>query len=465
MNTFFNIYRLKNKMILIFIPLLFLGCEDFLEIDDPTGQIPHNAVFEDKATATAAVTSLYAKLRDEVLLTGKPSGLSFIMGIYSDEMDYYGYGGDLLDAFYQHHVVSTDLVVQSIWDGSYQVIYMSNGILEGLNNSQSLDAETKAQLRGEALFVRSLVYFYLTDLFGDIPFPTSTDYEINKELSKTQQTIIYENILSDLQEAKGLVSESYITGERTRANKGAISALLSRLFFYLNQWENANTESSEIINNSALYGLETDLSLEFLKESRSAILQIDPKYNGDNTEEGLTFIFSFGPPPLVSLNPSLVEDMELGDLRKVNWIGEVTDGTSTWYYPQKYKQDSNTGESLEYSIVFRLAEQYLIRAEARARIGELNGAKSDLNVIRNRAGLSDTQANTLTEIIEAIFTENRFEMLAEHGSRWFNIKRLGLANEILSPIKQNWKLKDLLFPIPESELLMNPNLNPQNPGY
>lgn len=465
MNTILNIYRLKNTMILIFIPLLLLGCEDFLEIDDPTGQIAHNAVFEDKTTATAAVTSLYAKLRDEVLLTGKPTGLSFITGIYADEMDYYGYGGDLLDAFYQHRVVSTDLLVQSIWDGSYQVVYMSNGILEGLNSSQGLDAETKAQLRGEALFVRSLVFFYLTDLFGDIPFPTSTDYEINKSISKTQQTIIYENILSDLQEAKGVVSDSYISGERTRANKSAISALLSRMYLYLNQWENANTESSEIINNSALYGLETDLSSEFLKESKSAILQLDPKYNGDNTEEGLTFIFSFGPPPLVSLSPSLVEDMELEDLRKVAWIGEVTDGSSTWYYPQKYKQDSNTGESIEFSIVFRLAEQYLIRAEARARLGDLNGAKSDLNVIRNRAGLSDTQANTFSEILDAIVTENRFEMFAEHGSRWFNIKRLGLTNEILSPIKQNWKPTDLLFPIPESELLMNPNLNPQNPGY
>src|SRR5690606_25877356 len=179
------------------------------------------------------------------------------------------------------------------------------------------------------------------------------------------------------------------------------------------------------------------------------------------TTEAITYVLASGPPPLVALNDSFIEEMDSYDLRRIQWVGEVSDGTNFWYYPNKYKQ----GSSLQYSVVFRLAEQYLIRAEARARQNNIMGAQQDINAIRARAGLPDTTASSSEELLEEILKERRFELFTEQGHRWFDIKRFGLTGDILSPIKPGWENTDILLPIPETELLMNPNLNPQNPGY
>lgn len=455
----------KKYIYLLFVSLLICGCEDFLEVDEPFGQINSSEVFQDDATATAAVTSLYGKLRDEVLLTGTSNGLGALMGIYSDEMDFYGFAGEPMDSFYQHQVFTDDLMVESIWNQSYGLIYMGNAALEGLQSSKTLSLENKAQLRGEVLFIRALTYFYLVNLFGDIPYPTTTNYEENRILSRMPVTEVYEKIIIDLNEAKTLLGTNYISEERTRANKWVVSALLSRVYLYTEQWNLAVLEATSLISNTSLFNLEANVANEFLKESSSAILQFKPKSAGDNTLEASLYLFESGPPPSVSLTPQLYETMEPMDNRKENWIGVVTDGDQTWYYPNKYKLDANTGTSQEYSVVFRLSEQYLIRAEGHARLGNLAEALADLNTIRNRAGLTDSEATGQSDILEAIITERNHELFSEFGHRWFDLKRYGLANEILSPIKPGWKPTDVLLPIPENELMMNPNLNPQNPGY
>jgi hypothetical protein len=112
-----------------------------------------------------------------------------------------------------------------------------------------------------------------------------------------------------------------------------------------------------------------------------------------------------------------------------------------------------------------MAEQYLIRAEARLKQGNIIGAQDDLNKIRVRAGLPITTAMTQEELKQAILDERRVEMFTEHGNRWFDIRRHGVVGEILSPIKPGWSPTNILLPIPEYELLINPNLLPQNPGY
>ncbi len=459
------IHHTLNYNLPVLICLLFLlGCEDFLEVEDPLGQVNSTVVFQDETTATAAVTTLYGKLRDDVLLTGKSEGLSTLMGVYSDELIYYGFGGEPLDNFYQHNVFPDNTLVENLWNGSYSLIYMGNAILEGLEASNELDTQIKKQLRGETLFIRSLVYFYLTELFGDIPYPTGTDYEVNRRLAKQPISIIFENIIADLNEAQGLLGTSYISEERVRANKKVVAALLSRIYLYMERWDLAVLQSTILIDDPSFI-LEPDVEVEFLKESRSAILQFKPRSEGDNAQEALTFIFASGPPPLVSLNPQLIYNMEPNDLRREYWIGEITDGSETWYFPKKYKNQGNTGTSMEYSVIFRLSEQYLNRAEALARLGNLTSAKEDLDVVRNRAGLSDSEATTQSEVLEAIQVERYHELFSEFGHRWFDIKRFGLANEILGPIKAGWKPTDVLLPIPENELLMNPSLNPQNPGY
>jgi hypothetical protein len=108
---------------------------------------------------------------------------------------------------------------------------------------------------------------------------------------------------------------------------------------------------------------------------------------------------------------------------------------------------------------------YLIRSEARARQGELSNAKDDLNVIRNTAGLGNTTAVTQNEILDAILHERQVELFSEFGHRFFDLKRFNALDSALSNVKADWNSTDALFPLPQTELNLNPNIGPQNPGY
>jgi hypothetical protein len=125
--------------------------------------------------------------------------------------------------------------------------------------------------------------------------------------------------------------------------------------------------------------------------------------------------------------------------------------------------------------VFRLAEQYLIRAEAKAQLGNITGvnsAASDLDTIRSRAGLSVTTATTREEMLKAIEKERVCEFFTEWGHRWLDLKRSESfitagntrADDLLKVLKVNWQSTDMLYPIPQEEMRQNP-ASTQNPGY
>lgn len=467
MKTYINYIRKIKKLILISMTLILClcSCEDFLEPETPLGQIEQTYVFNDENTAIAAVTSMYGKMRGQGFISGGPSGSGYIFGLYADEIDYYWLPGFPVEAVYLHQILPSNSTIQGVWEVPYSVIYSANAILEGLESTNELSNEIKNQLRGEALFVRGLSHFYLVNIFGDVPYVTTSDYTENSTVSRLSINEVYDNIVEDLLESKSLLGNNFINAERVRPNSYVVSALLARIYLYQENWSKAETESSNIINNSSLFSLESDLNKVFLKESTSTIWQFKPQFEGENTSDGEMYIFSDGPPPFSALNPDLVQEMDDNDLRKLNWIGRVSTDTETWYFPFKYKEDYFTSTSVEYSKVFRLAEQYLIRAEARAMLGDITGAKQDINIIRNRAGLQNTQTESIDELKNEIIKERRFELFTEHGHRWFDIRRTGKANEVLGPIKAGWKNTNILLPIPESELIMNPNLKPQNPGY
>jgi starch-binding outer membrane protein, SusD/RagB family len=134
-------------------------------------------------------------------------------------------------------------------------------------------------------------------------------------------------------------------------------------------------------------------------------------------------------------------------------------------YPYKYKVRTGVYPYTEYNMVLRLAELYLIRAEARAQQGKLSEAITDLNRIRSRAGLSGL-APTLTQaqVLAAVVQERRIELLAEWGHRWSDLRRTGQADAVLETEKPGWQPGDAYYPIPLSELQRNPNMV-QNPGY
>lgn len=453
----------KIHIITLLALLSFASCDNFVDVDVPASQLTGNIVFEDRATANAAMVDIYSKLRDTGLLTGTTLGSGVCLGLYADELTYYGTTDDNISFLYNNTLLSTTSIASQLWNESYHQIYCANAVIAGCQNSTALSTADKNQFIGEATFVRALVHFYLMNLYGDVPYITTTDYEVNRLVTRMPTAAVYNHIIADLDQAIALLPEAYITPNRVRPNRSTASALLARVYLYKGDWAAASNAASAVLNN-AEYVWETDIDKIFLKDCTATIWQFSPKLEGNNADEGATFIFQSGPPPFVGLRPELFNSFDNNDLRKTHWIATITDGTDTWYHANKYKQNTNTGTSVEYSILFRLAEQYLIRAEARARQGELSNAISDLNMVRNLAGLPNTVAVTDTEIIAAVMQERRFELFTEYGHRFFDLKRSGALDTVLPTVKPGWNTTDQLWPIPETELLANPNLT-QNPGY
>lgn len=438
---------------------MVLGCDNFTEVDLPSDQLTTVSTFEDPATATAALSSIYANLRETGFFSGNSDGLSLLAGMYSDELTFFGSGASDMESFYTNGLLPGNTFVNSLWSSAYSRIYSCNALIEGVSQSSRLDVATKNQITGEALFLRALEHSYLAMLYGDIPYATQTDYRENAVLPKKPFAQVLEMAKADLEQAIALLPENYPTAERIRANRFAATALLSRVLLWMGDYIGAENNASIIIGQPSLYSLPADLGTTFLKESPSTLLQLHPGIAGANTNDARNFVLVAGPPAVVALSGSLVDAFETGDARKNLWTGTVTDGTSTWYFPYKYKQNSVTANSQEYPVVLRLEEQFLIRAEARLLLEDLQGAKQDLDLLRIRAGLSPLPLTDAQAMMQALMQERRVELFSELGHRFFDLKRRGMATPVLQPLKPSWQDTDLLLPLPQNELLLNNNLS------
>lgn len=457
------IYKQVRITLLFVVIALIAACDKYLQVDLPTSQLTGKAVFKEKATANAALVEVYSKMREDGFLSAYIPGSTLAIGLYTDELDNYTPASEPANFYYQNRILASDPSVLQLWNASYQQIYGANAVLEGLQNSPIAEAD-RNQLRGEALFIRAILHFYLIGTFGDVPLVTTTNYETNRRAIRTSTLKIYEQIVSDLKEASTLTQQKYYTPGRVRPNRATINALLAKIYLYRGQWNEAADAASAVLNE-ADYSLNVPIADVFLKGSPSTIWQFNPKIEGTNTDFAITFIFTSGPPPTVALTNGFVNAFEPGDRRRTAWVGSVTNGGSTWYYPAKYDQNNATATSLELPIVFRIQEQYLIRAEARARLEQVLGAKADLDAIRIAAGLDATTAITQQEILDAILRERRVELFTEYGNRFYDLKRNGALDAVLTAIKPGWNTTDALWPIPDNELRANINLKPQNPGY
>ncbi len=445
------------------LALLLVSCDNFVEVPLPKSQLTKVTVFQDYTTANAAMADVFAKIRDRGVLSGTSLGISNLLGNYADELTYYGSPTNTAFAFYSNTVLPSNSTVALFWNSSYNQIYAANAVLEGIAGA-SFSSQQKAQLQGEALFVRGLLHFYLLQLFGDVPYIRSTDYAQNNVAARMPSEQVYQNIITDLNAAAEILLPAYPTAERVRPNSFVVKALLARVYLYKKAFNEAEKMSSAVIGHNAVYGLEANLAKVFLKNSTETLWQFMPAIAGKNTDEGLLFTFTSGPPSNVALSEQLINFFGAGDLRKSQWTTTVSNTKGTWYHASKYKEPRVSAVSNEYSIVLRLAEQYLIRAEARAELGDLNGASEDLNKIRKRAGLLDVVASSKQQLLDAILQERRKELFTEYAHRFFDLKRMDKLDGALS-VKAGWNTSDRLLPIPESELIVNPNLKPQNPGY
>lgn len=460
MKKFFIIKCLAGAFLL---PLS--GCDSFVEVDMPASQLTAEAVFQSTATGNAAMASIYASIRDTGPLSGSPTGIACLMGGYADELDYYGLPGTSSEFFFTNSVLPSDVQVADYWTASYSQIYAANAVIEGTGGLSPIPQQDKDRLKGEALFLRAWLHCYLAGLYGDIPYITTTDYAVNSTVARLPVASVYARAIEDLEQASLLLPETDLTYSRSKPNRWTAQAQLARTYLYAGNYAAAANAASAVLNNTALFSLNPDPALVFLNSSQETIWQLQPEAGNANTLEGQTFIFLTAPPPNIALTEELVASFEAGDARRATWVKAVSDGSQTWYHAFKYKQQGPGTSSTESSILLRVGELYLIRAEARARQGELSGAKDDLDAIRQRAGLTGSTAASQEELLDAILQERRVELFTEAGHRFFDLKRFGEADAVLAAVKPNWLATHILLPIPENELIRNPNLGSQNPGY
>jgi len=485
-------YTIRNLAVLITlcVALPLSGCKKYVLVSPSTTTVLGTAVYASDATAIAVLNGLYSQMiRLGPSNEGSICSLSFFTELSGDEFTLLNTVTNSTQlAYYQNNLGVNG--TGAFWANFYNYIYTCNAAIEGLNAATGLTPAVQQQLLGEAKFLRAFYYFYLVNLYGDVPLALTSDYTKNVVLARTPKDQVYQQIVSDLTDAEGLLYDGYLqanlilpytatTAERVRPNKYAAAALLARVYLYTNKYAEAITQASIVINNSTYYAL-TPLNNVYLKNSKEAIWQLQPINAGVNTPDAQFFIYPTTAGPTTSnpvfLSNALLGAFEPGDQRKINgnWVNSVTIGTTTYTYPFKYKIYLNntsvtTASALtEYEMVLRLGEQYLIRSEAETQQNQLTQAIADLNAIRSRAGLIGTTATTQQQLLAAILHERQVELFSESGHRWFDLKRTGNVNAVMgsggaTALKGgSWTPTQALYPI--QDILRDPQLT-QNPGY
>lgn len=452
---------------IISFAILLVSCEQFVQIAPPENQVVRSNVFTNDATAMSTLNGLYAEAMTSnfTVLNG---GLSIYGGLSADEL--YNRIPSTNRMEFQNNALlakNSDNEYQ-FWRHSYILVYHANSLIEGARSDDAkLSQSTSVQIQGEALFVRALCYFYLTNLYGAVPLITGTDSESTAKQGREAVEVVYAQIVSDLIEAERLLPMEYAAINRSRPNKATVQALLARVHLYLQQWDEASSYSTKVIEN-VNYRLEDSLSQVFRYDSDEVIWQLYPANESFKaTAEAQYFLPTPAETslPAILLTPDLLSRFETGDKRASHWINNKTYQEVTYWYPNKYKIYRGNDFREEYNVLFRLAEQYLIRAEARSNLGDLEGALDDINVIRGRSGLSPIGARSSEDFQVSLLQERAMELFAECGHRWMDLKRLHLADALLGPIKgDNWHSTDVWYPVPLNELNVNPFLT-QNEGY
>lgn len=461
-----------NRIILLAaLCTVLASCRKFLALEPPKSSIERSIVFDNEVTALSATLGLYSEFRNGGFAYGRGNGFMAVAGLSSDELVNVPRRSLLRLEFQDNRLSPVNTIVETLWKSLYSSIYQCNSIIEGLSASQGVSVAAKAQLMGEAYFIRAFCHFYLVNMFGDAPLVLTTDYERNRLMPRTASDEIYAQVITDLLEAYNLMSPTYehAENEKTRANKYVAAALLARAYLYHEEWEKAEQYATEVIGQKSLYDLD-NLDEVFLKNSKEAIWQINPGEGpgglGNPPESD-----QFDPREILEdevARNGIMDAYETADQRALQWMDTLFVDTDTIYYPHKYNQYPLNAPTKEYSMFIRLAEVYLIRAEARAMLNKLTGANSaasDINAIRNRAGLGNTAAATQAALLDDVMHERRLELFTEWGHRWLDLKRTGRAVAVLSAIKPDFDADDELYPVPQSEFIKNPNLGKQNDGY
>lgn len=504
-----KILNYKNFGLLIF-SILSLGCESFLE-EEVRGIIDPSTFYQSDEEAVLAVNGIYLNLRQNGFY-GNWQGIHTFTQLGADVLESSRqFGGN--EPMQNYTLTQSNYSnARQLWQLIYRMIGDANSVITNVENSPNISAAVKNQSIGEALYLRSYGYYHLSNLWGDVPY---YDEEIPiadaASLGRTPVSEIRNNLISDLTriETEDLLPETYGESDLGRPTVWAAKTLLAKIYLWQEDWANTRDECLEIINNSPHqllpnYGDVFDVNNPFNEEIIWAIdFQKDVPGNAQDRTDGFNPRLRDEPKNPADRGPlsgalaarneefngygltvpilSFINEFPENDLRRPhNILSEYLGFELTFQYLTKFTNfdfvNSPRGNHGEATLVFRLADVYLMLAEAENELNGPDNAYQYINAVRERAydpaqpfsGLSQE------ELRNAIRTERKWELAGE-GHRRYDLIRWGI---LLETVKNsvyrtydpgsNIQPHHIKLPIPEEEIILNPALldsDPTNNGY
>lgn len=472
--------------------LLASGCtKDFLD-RAPISQMNGNNFYKTAEDMKNALTAAYGSLQYGALYY---SSMHVIGDLRSDntEVTNPNAGTDLV-AIDNFQNLATTSISSTTWAGHYQAIQSVNIVIEK-TTAVPMDANLKARYIAEAKFLRGLMYFNLVRIFGDVPLVVKVinNPQEGYTYGRNPSTEVYTQIISDLTDAEAVLPHEFIGADIGRATKGAAAALLGKVYLTQKRFDLAVPQLKKVIDNVVLnkYQLLPTYAGVFgiaNENNRESIFEVQFK-KGSNGE-GSPFTNQFAPigsgTAVVSIGNPLGQNIptadmnsayEANDIRKaVSMRNSYVLGANTVQHNYIVKYLGTPAASLDSDnnwIVLRYADVLLMYAEALNEQGYVvdGPAFTYLNQIRNRAGLLSKTSNNADLALRvadqaafrlAIEQERRVE-LAFEGHRWFDLVRTGRALALMGA--KGMESHHVLFPIPQSQIDINPALIKQNIGY
>jgi starch-binding outer membrane protein, SusD/RagB family len=448
--------RTSFKYLLPILLIATTGCKKFLNVQ-PVDQVSDQSTIVDATSSETAVRGIYRTMAQ-----------NYYGGLYET----FGYlGGDdivwtgsqaVIQQFISHAITSDNGNLETVWTGIYQTINGANQVIEKVPKvvDPTFATGQQSQLTGEGYFIRALSYFDLARCWGGVPItltPTTTATQKNA-IGRSTLAQTYAQVLSDLNAADSLLLPP-ASQNPVRANKETAWALKARYYLYQQDWANAEAYATKVIGDATNYQLLSPFSTWFLPASavatKESVFELSYNATYQNSSRG------YWQPPVNGGTRQWAPGDSIVTLLNNPLIGGTRSAliaatsTNAWYGNLFYRSPAT-----DPSYIIRIAEVYLIRAEARAQQNELQTALSDLNAIRNRAGLVNSTAVSQADILLAIETENRVEFALE-PHRWFDLVRTGRAAAVLGVTNP----ENLVFPIPLNEVQLAKGVLTQNPGY
>jgi hypothetical protein len=442
----------KISYLLFIVALATLSCTKILDVQ-PTASISADQAIKDESGVDKAITGAYYSLHD---VGNYGRNMVIVEDLAADNLTWTGTTRDYQQVA-ENLIASDNAIVDGIWTSNYDCINRVNNVLERIGGID-MSADKRNMYTGDGLFLRALSNFNLLCYFGGIPIKTKPTLDLSS-INQARNSVVevYVQIIVDLLIAEQILPKTRSIG---RASAYSASALLARVYLSAFQYsDDPAMADSAIINAGEVIS----------KGGYTLAPAFNDLYNGNITESIFEVIFDaqnynrlaqyFFPVSLTGryeVSPPVAFVQEFQATDTVRFQSSVTFDEKKLPYGIKYK-DYTSGTDRVY--VLRLAEMYMIRAEALAYSnGNIEDIRNDINILRTRAGLQATTATTYDELKLAIEFERRHEFAFE-SQRWSDLVRTKRASVVLGIDE-----KYTLFPIPLSEMQTN-TLMTQNPGY